>query len=271
MARRPTHDAPGLGLTRSDKVRLTRLSRVLLNWFGSGGRDFPWRNPTASVYQRICVEVLLQRTRAESVAAVYEPFFKRFPSWGALAQAGSSELEDVLRPIGLWRRRAAALAGLARYAVAQGGLFPANRCELEDVPAVGQYVASAVLLFQHGMREPLLDANMARVIERAVRPRRLADIRHDPWLQSAARWLVRHGDAACVNWAVLDLAAVHCRVQAPRCTSCPAAQACSTGRAAIAGADSRARTSPRPPRQRLVDPKLPAGVDSSTASPDEGS
>ena len=28
---------------------------------------------------------------------------------------------------------------------------------------------------------------MARVIERVARPRRLADIRHDPWLQAAAK------------------------------------------------------------------------------------
>lgn len=236
MSRRTALRAPGTALTRSDKVRLTRLSGALRDWFPSEGRALPWRSTSTSVYQKICVEVLLQRTRAETVAAAYEPFFRRFPDWEALAQTDVSEIEEVLKPIGLWRRRALALAGLSRFAAARGGCFPKNRREIEAAPGVGQYVAGAVLLFQYGRREPLLDVNMARVIERAVRPRRLADIRNDPWLQDACRWLVRRGDAASVNWATLDLAAAYCKARAPRCGKCPVAQACVQGRAAHADA-----------------------------------
>jgi A/G-specific adenine glycosylase len=105
-------------------------------------------------------------------------------------------------------------------------LFPIDRRQIETLPAVGQYVASAVLLFAHGRPEPLLDANMARVLERVFQPRRLADIRYDPWLQALARILVRSEQSAQVNWAVLDVAALHYRSSKPACADCPLQRRC---------------------------------------------
>ena len=62
---------------------------------------------------------------------------------------------------------------------------------------------------------------MARVIERFVRARPLADMRRDPWLQSAAHWLVRGPETAETNWGVLDFAATVCKVRKPLCVLCP--------------------------------------------------
>ncbi|MCU4654691.1 hypothetical protein N8I71_17770 [Roseibacterium sp. SDUM158016] len=207
-------------LTRGEKSRITRLRRRLLDWYAREGRDFPWRSGQASTYERICVEVLLQRTRAETVSGLYESFFGKFPTWGALAAASPDELEDTIRPIGLWRRRAVSIKALATYADENGGVFPDDERELSKVPAVGQYVANAILLFQHGQARPLVDVNMARVIERYLRPRRLADIRYDPWLQEACHWLVESEDPARVNWATLDYAAKVCKAPQPLCSAC---------------------------------------------------
>lgn len=207
-------------LTRGEKRKLTRLRLDLLGWAQENGRPFPWRLAGASTYERIVVEVLLQRTTASAVASFYPAFIDRFPSWEALAAASPDELETFLKPLGLWRRRAASLLGLARYAAAVSGEFPRGAVSHAEIPAVGQYVSNAISMFQHGMQTPLLDVNMARVIERFVRPRRLADIRYDPWLQAAAHWLVRGESPERVNWAVLDFAAVVCKARKPRCQSC---------------------------------------------------
>ena len=202
-------------------MKLTRLRRNLLSWFTQNGRDFPWRAPTASTFERICVEVLLQRTRAETVAGVYHPFFDRFTSWSHIASASIEELEDHFKPIGLWKRRARAVRAMAKYAAAHDGRFPDDMRELAKIPAVGQYIGNAILLFQFGEPRPLLDVNMARVIERFVRPRRMADIRHDPWLQAAAHWLVKDDRTIEVNWAALDFGSKICLARSPRCTTCP--------------------------------------------------
>lgn len=212
-------------LTTGQKRKLTLLARDLRAWSRRAGRTFPWRSSKTSTYEAVVVEVLLQRTTASAVSHFYAGFFERFQDWESLAAASEADLEVFLRPLGLWKRRAAALTGLARYAVSRRGVFPTDPAAHVEIPAVGQYVSNAILLFQEGKPAPLLDVNMTRVIERFVRPRRLVDIRHDPWLQAAAGWFARH-EARATNWAVLDFAALVCKARAPLCEDCPVASRC---------------------------------------------
>lgn len=212
-------------LSSGEKRKITLLRKDLLAWSSLNGRNFPWRSNGASDFEKICVELLLQRTRAETVAAFYPYFFGRFNNWQDLVNASASELEEHLRPIGLWRRRAASIKGLAVYAAQRGGAFPSDPLELAKVPGVGQYVMNAILLFQHGENRPLLDVNMARVLERFVRPRVRADIRYDPWLQAAAYWLVRDLPIK-TNWATLDFSAAICVSKRPSCNACLVSQHC---------------------------------------------
>ena len=228
QARRRTSSATGpaiaFGAPTLNKARWCR--RQLLAWYVRHGRDFPWRSPSASVYQQVVTEIFLQRTQAAAVSQFFDSFFQKFKSWDDIDATPIGQLEHVLKPIGLWRRRASALKALAGEMVARAGSFPASRDELEALPAVGQYVASSVLLFEYKRAEPLLDGNMARLIERVFEPRRLVDIRFDPRLQALARILVRSRDAARVNWAILDVAARNCLPRTPKCGECPLRRRC---------------------------------------------
>lgn len=219
--------------SRSLEARLARhrpsirgLQQRLLRWYLTSGRTFPWRAAGASWYVCMVSELLLQRTRAETVAVFFPSFVKRFPGWSHLAVATEHELRAFLEPIGLWRRRAASLRALAIEMRRRCGRFPSSREELETLPGVGQYVASAAMVFCHRKREPFLDVNMARVLERCFSPRTLVDIRYDPWLQALARAVVNHPRSREINWAVLDLAATTCTIRNPRCEACPLVGCC---------------------------------------------
>jgi len=203
-----------------------KARHALLTWYAAHGRDFPWRKDEATLYQVVLAELLLQRTRAETVAAFFDLFTTRFPSWESIAASTVDEIGGYLKPIGLWRRRAASLHALAQEMVARGGEYPRSREEVESLPAVGQYIANAILLFSRGRAEPLLDVNMARVLERVFGPRKLVDIRDDPHLQSVSRVVVRGKQAARINWAILDLAAKVCTIRNPRCNECPLKRVC---------------------------------------------
>lgn len=205
---------------------ILRFRRSLLCWFADWGRKFPWRKASASNYEHVIAEVLLQRTRAETVASFFPQFVQEFPSWKRLSSASVSRLQGCLQPIGLWRRRATSIRTLAREMAKRRGRFPKDRDEIEALPGVGQYIANSVLLFQYGEPQPLLDVNMARVIERYYGPRRLADIRYDPYLQSLSRSIVRCLDPVSVNWALLDLATLICKRDRPLCQECPVAAGC---------------------------------------------
>lgn len=208
------------------KLDMKAFRSLLLGWAKLHGRGFPWRRRCATNYERVVSEVLLQRTTAEVVARMFPSFARRYPSWAALSKASILDLEALLRPIGLWKRRARVLSALSYEVRARRGRFPDDRAELEKLPGVGQYVANAVLMFCHGQPQPLLDSGMARVLERNFGDRKLADIRYDPYLKEVSKRVIDCEDAARLNWAILDLGALVCTIRNPSCSECPLRNRC---------------------------------------------
>jgi len=163
------------------------------------------------------------------VAAFWPKFVARFPSWDVLATSSVTQIEKVLRPIGLAKQRAPRLHALAKVVAERRGRFPADRDTIESLPGVGQYTANAVLLFCHDQPQPLLDVNIARVVERFFGERKKADIRYDPYLQTLATRIVQHEKGKVLNWAVLDFSALVCKARNPLCERCPLRGKCCYG------------------------------------------
>lgn len=209
-----------------DRAEIFFFRESLLTWRLSFSRNFPWRQNGASRYTQIVSEVLLQRTRAETVSAFWPTFIGRYPSWRAIARSTVAEVREALQPLGLAEQRAPRLHALATIIAARNGRFPKTREALEALPGVGQYIANAIFTFCHGAPKPLLDVNMARVVERFFGPRKLSDIRHDPYLQELTAHLVGGSAGKHLNWAILDFAAATCTASRPRCTKCPVAGRC---------------------------------------------
>ena len=210
--------------------RIRWLRRRLLSWFEQSGRSFLWREPDRAPYEVVVAEVLLQRTTAVGVARAYPGFIEHFPSWTSLAQAPLECLESVLRPLGLWRQKALAFQSLAQSIVANGGVVPSTRSELERLPGIGPYTASAVLAIVYGRAEPLLDVNMARLLGRFLMSPEHTEARPRRMLHALALRLVSSKRSLEVNWAALDFGALVCCARQPRCPECPLRARCEYAR-----------------------------------------
>ena len=206
--------------------RIPWLRRRLLSWFKRNGRSFPWRDPERTPYEVVVAEILLQRTTAAGVARTYHGFIERYPSWEILAQAPREDLENALRPLGLWRQKARAFQQLAQSIEERGGIVPRSRAELERLPGIGPYTASAVLAIVYGRAEPLLDVNMARCLWRFFGSPEPATQGSKRWLQALALRLVSGKRSLQVNWAVLDFGALVCKARGPLCRECPLRARC---------------------------------------------
>ena len=197
--------------------RISWLRRRLLSWFARNGRSFPWRDPGRTPYEVV-------------VARAYAGFVERYPSWGTLAHAPLDGLENALRPLGLWRQKALAFQQLAQSIEANGGVVPRTRTELERLPGIGPYTASAVLAIVYGRAEPLLDVNMARLLGRFLGSSEPAEARPRRSLHALALRLVKSKRSLEVNWAVLDFGALVCRARRPLCPQCPLRAKCAYAR-----------------------------------------
>jgi A/G-specific adenine glycosylase len=101
-----------------------------------------------------------------------------------------------------------------------GGAVPRTRTELERLPGIGPYTASAVLALVYGRAEPLLDVNMARLLGRFLGPPEGIEAKPTRTLHALALRLVRSKRGLEVNWAVLDFGALVCRERNPLCPEC---------------------------------------------------
>lgn len=212
---------------RIAKSKIALFQEKILVWFeGSGRHHFAWRKEGLTPYRIVIAEVLLQRTKAETIGKFYLPFLLSFPSWETIAITDIYVLEQHLKPVGLYRQRAKRLKDLALEMVRRKGHFPVEREALEQIPFLGQYIVNAIELQIFDKPSPLLDVNMARVLERYFGERQMADIRYDPYLQSLATKVVNHLRSKEVNWAILDFAAIICQARKPKCEICLLSNTC---------------------------------------------
>lgn len=212
-----------MGDVSTNNIR--EFQKRILQWYKKEGRHFPWRNKRMTHYQLVIAETLLQRTKAETVSKFYRQFIKDYPNWVALSQAKEAEIEAYLKPIGLYKQRAKRLKALAIEMVKRKGKLPKDRADLESIPFMGQYIANGVELVIHNKPSPLVDVNMARVLERYFGERKMADIRYDLYLQELSYRVVNHARAKEINWGILDFAAIICKAN-PSCLFCILSNQC---------------------------------------------
>jgi A/G-specific adenine glycosylase len=211
-----------------------RRKRLLRAWFRHKSRRFTWRAFT-SPWHVLLAEMLLLRTRADSVAKHMDGVIRQFPTPEAMAAADESAVEIALRPFGL-RWRARLLHQTARVlANAFDGRVPLDFALLTGLPGVGPYVASATLATLTGSRVLLTDTNTVRVARRVAGLTVKGDVRRRKEVQAAIGSLLG-GRARAKDWlGVIDLAATVCLPRDPRCPVCPIKSDCAYG---IASADS---------------------------------
>jgi len=213
-------------MKKINKRSIEYFQENILEWFEINGRNFPWRKHGISNYKIIISEVLLQRTKAETIAKFYPTFLNKYPSWKSINKSRLSTLEKALIPIGLYRQRSVLLKDLAKEMVKFNGRLPKTKEEIQKLPFAGQYITNAILQYIYHKPAPLLDINMDRVLERYFGPRKLSDIRYDPYLQDLAWKVVKNKDAKKINWGILDFAALICKSHDPLCFGCKLRNSC---------------------------------------------
>jgi A/G-specific adenine glycosylase len=112
-----------------------------------------------------------------------------------------------------------------------GGHVPSERKELESLPGVGHYTASAVRCFGFGHREFVTDTNTIRLAGR-IAGKRLNPANHrTKSIQALIARLSDNGRPLLAedNYALLDLAATVCTPREPKCYKCPLSSSCHTG------------------------------------------
>lgn len=208
-----------------------KIQRLLLDWFKTNQRYFPWRE-TTNPYFVIVAEKLLQQTSAnDQVVNAYQEIIAAYPDLSSLAKARSSDIRPVIEPLG-FIYRAEELPKLARDIVHRfDSKVPDTLKDLKTIPGVGDYIARAVLCFAFGEAVPIVDTNIARFLYRLFGicdPLPLNPARNRRLLSQATN-LICLKNIKEFNLAILDLSAKVCTPTNPNCTKCPINKICEYG------------------------------------------
>jgi len=215
----------------SQDVKMEELRKIfadkLLAWHQKNAIKFPWRE-TRDTYKILLAEILLRKTTRKQVKEIFESFIKKYPSMEMLASANIRELERVIKPLGMQRKRAHLIIRLAKVIMEKyGGEIPRDRNSLIKLPGIGPYSANAVLCLAYDEQLPLVDTNVIRVIERVFQVKsKKARARTDPMIWSFMENLIPNGKAREFNLAVLDFANLICVPKVPKCPICPVHNIC---------------------------------------------
>jgi A/G-specific adenine glycosylase len=171
-------------------------------------------------------EIMLQQTRVETVAAYYERFLRRFPTFERLARANHETVLKHWEGLGYYRR-VLHLHEAARQVHASLRGIPTTVDGLRRLPGVGAYTAAAIASIAFGQAVAAVDGNVARVIARLFGVA-------DDILGTAGRERIKKLAAELVprkrpgdfNQAWMDLGSLVCTPRLPDCDRCPLAFLC---------------------------------------------
>jgi len=193
-------------------------------WYRKNHRDLPWRR-THDPYAVWISEVMLQQTRVETVVPYYERFLAAMPNVHVLAAAPLDRVLELWSGLGYYRRARLLHRGASELAERHGGQLPRDAKALASIAGIGRYTAGAIASIAHGLEEPIVDGNVARVLSRLYalvdHPKRT---KRKLWLH--AETLVRGEDPGALNQALMELGATVCTPKNPSCGSCPVERQC---------------------------------------------
>ena len=182
---------------------------------------------------------MLQQTQVSRVVDYYDRFLKRFPTLAHVGRAKQSKVMEAWEGLGYYARArnlhklAIEVSDRGRDGSAQ---LPETPEQLRKLPGIGAYTAGAVASFAYERRAPLVDTNVARVLERVFAPGTKTKTTAGTkkiWA-IAERVLPRTGKAGWThNQAIMELGALVCTARVRHCTVCPVNRVC---RSAVKGA-----------------------------------
>jgi len=202
-------------------------SRSLLidlpHWFAAHQRNLPMRAQGVSDWGTLVFEIMSQQTPISRVQPIWLEWMERWPTPADLATASSADIIVAWANLGYPSRALRLKACAAAIVEKHDGEVPLTMKELTLLPGVGTYTASALLAFRHGIRVPVLDTNVRRVLVRFLdgrefpphtTPSKAETTRAEALLPENGR------DAADVSLSLMEFGALVCTQLSPSCDEC---------------------------------------------------
>ena len=163
------------------------------------------------------------------VNIVCRELFARFPTCESLAAASYEEIENIIRPCGLYRTKAKSIKDACVMLLEEyGGVLPCDMDELLKLPGVGRKIANLLLGDIYHMPAIVADTHMIRICGRfGMYPEKLKDPHK---VEITMSELVETDEQSDLCHRIVQFGRDVCSARSPKCAECPIAHLCEKGR-----------------------------------------
>lgn len=193
---------------------------TLNQMFPDAKAELNYKNP----FELLIAVVLSAQTTDKAVNKVTEVLFNQYPDALALSKAELSDVESIIKTIGLYHNKAKNIIALSKILVEHHqGEVPQNRTLLESLPGVGRKTTNVVISNAFGIPALAVDTHVARISVRLglakqtdtvlqIEQKLNRKIPKEHWLK--------------VHHQMIFFGRYHCLAKNPKCSNCPLFDEC---------------------------------------------
>jgi len=177
----------------------------------------PWRLLVAARLSAQCTD--------ERVNIVTKPLFERFPDAESVVAGTISEIEEIVRPCGLFRTKAKSIFEMSKMIVEDfGGRVPDTMEELLALPGVGRKIANLILGDIYGKGGIVADTHCIRICGRLGF---YDTAKKDPlFTERTMEKVIPIEKQSDFCHRIVLFGREYCTARSPRCTECPLRELC---------------------------------------------
>ena len=159
------------------------------------------------------------------VNIVCRELFERFPDAAAMADGDIAEIEEIVKPCGLFRGKAASIKESSKIITEKyGGAIPDDMEELLSLPGVGRKIANLVLGDVYGRGGIVADTHCMRICGRLGFYDE--DARDPLFTERVMDGYVERGEQSAFCHRIVNFGRDVCTARSPSCASCPLRDIC---------------------------------------------
>ncbi len=181
----------------------------------------PWRLLVMARLSAQCTD--------ERVNIVSGPLFEKYPTVYDMAAAELADVEELVRPCGLYHTKAESIVAAAKLlAERHGGKVPQTMEELLALPGIGRKIANLILGDVYGIPGIVADTHCIRINGKLGF--------YDPSLKDPVKverilsGIVPPEEQSAYCHRMVLFGREYCMARSPRCGECPLKSECETGK-----------------------------------------
>lgn len=175
-------------------------------------------------YELLLAVMLSAQTTDKRVNMVTEVLFKKYPNLEALRDSDVKDVENIIRSIGTYTKKAAHIKSIATELLdKQNGVVPNDRAFLESLSGIGRKTCNVVLANLYNEPCIAVDTHVSRVSKRLGLAKEKDDVLA---IEKKLNKIFPKESLARLHHQLVLFGRYHCKAQSPICENCKLKEIC---------------------------------------------